>query len=85
VWGGKNQAESSARALAQESTSQTDREGVCHGGGHSSSVGVSQSHPEAGLRLREGNCPKSATSPFLAVIAQDNLPQTPKGLGPYHR
>lgn len=44
------------------------------GGGDSSSVGVRQSHPEAGLRLREENCPKSATSPFPTVIAQDNLP-----------
>lgn len=44
------------------------------GGGDSSFVGFRQSHPEAGLRLREENCPKSATSPFPAVIAQDSLP-----------
>lgn len=56
------------------------------GGGDSSFVGFRQSHPEAGLRLREKNCPKSATSPFPAVIAQDSLPpkrpvSLPQGAG----
>lgn len=56
------------------------------GGGDSSFVGFRQSHPEAGLRLREENCPKSATSPFPAVIAQDSLPpkrpvSLPQGAG----
>ena len=46
-------------------------------------VSVRQCRPEAGLRLREGNHPKSATSPFPVVTAPDNLPQTPKGLCPY--